>query len=157
MSISLSKIKEDFQDFWICIWQNEHEEDLGNASWVLEVREALRSARHEQQETPIVAIGEMVSKCLRKIKKKKIRHRAWIRSLTTGSLAIAITRIINIKLSNIVSIVPVRMPEGRTVLIPRKKNPASAREFRPITGLNTMCKLISLHDQQQITKSSVCI
>ena len=48
----------------------------------------------------------------------------WIKLLSPihHSLAITITRIINTKLSNTVSIVPIRMPEGRAVMIPKKQN-----------------------------------
>ena len=98
----------------------------------------------------MIVTGEMVSKCLRKKKNwsspgldKIINH--WLKLLSPihHSLAIAITRIINTKLSNTVIIVPVWIPEGRTVMIPKKENPTSAQEPRPITCLNTMYKLIT--------------
>ena len=99
--------KEDFEDFWIPVWQHKHEEDLGNADGVLESREPLRSPRPEQQETPIVVTDEMVSKGLRKKKNwlspglNKITNH-WLRLLSPihHSLAIVITRVINNDWSN---------------------------------------------------------
>lgn len=122
--------KEDFEDSWIPVWQHKHEEDLGNADWVLEVCEPLRSARPEQQETPIVVTDEMVSKCLRKKNNwlspglNKITNQ-WLRLLSPihHSLAIVITRVINSKLNNTVSIVPVWMLQGQTVMTPKKEKP----------------------------------
>jgi len=153
--------KEDFEDFWIPVWQHKHEEDLGNADGVLESREPLRSPRPEQQETPIVVTDEMVSKGLRKKKNwlspglNKITNH-WLRLLSPihHSLAIVITRVINSKLNNTVSIVPVWMLQGQTVMTPKKEKPTSAQEFRPITCPNTTCKL-HFTDQQQITTLSV--
>ena len=77
----------------------------------------------------MVVTGEMVSKCLGKKKNwsspglNKITN-YWLKlpSPIHPSLAIAITRIINTKLNNTVSILPVWMPEGRTVMIAKKEN-----------------------------------
>ena len=38
---------------------------------------------------------------------------------------------------------PEWLPGGRTVMIPKSKNPTAVSEFRPITFLNTIYKLIT--------------
>lgn len=146
-SNNISIEKEEFEEFWIPIWQNEHGQDLHDINWITKVREALNAVRPEQHETQILVTKEIVTKCMRKKKNWSspgldMITNYWLKlfSSTHSSISIALTNIIN---NDQASILPDWVSEGRTRMLPKKDNPTSAQDFRPITCLNTMYKLIT--------------
>ena len=137
--------KEQFEQFWTPLWESAHDESLDDCKWIAEVRQALEEAGPERVETPIVVTKEIIHKCLKKKKNwsapglDKITN-FWLKHLSSlhHPIATAVTSLIN----SVPSVLPDWISEGRTVMIPKKENP-KAQDFRPITCLNTMYKLIT--------------
>ena len=145
--------KEDFEAFWIPIWQNIQAENL-TSKWIAEVRKALKENSPEQEDHTITVTEETVYKGLKKKKNwsapglDRITN-FWLKCFNTlhAPLADAITKLINSE----PNVFPEWLAEGRTVMLPKKNNP-TAQDFRPITCLNTLYKLITSVVNMEIQK-----
>ena len=62
-----SLTKEDFEKFWVPIWQNDQEGNL-TSDWITEVRKALKEASPTQDNSPITITKKTKYNC---VKKKK--------------------------------------------------------------------------------------
>ena len=122
---SSSLSKEDFEKFWVPIWQNDQEGNLTSV-WITEVRKALKEASPTQDNSPITITKETVYNCVKKKKNwtspglDKITN-FWIKEFSSlhALLADAITTLINDSSKSL----PSWLAEGRTVMLPKKDNP----------------------------------
>ena len=126
--------RTSFEKVWILIWESLPSENL-NALWICEVERAMEDVLTVQSNEPVL------------IKKKNWKGTGkdrvttfWTKKFTClyDKIAKAITVMINENIH-----CPEWLPGGRTVMIPKSKNPTAVSEFRLITCLNTIYKLIT--------------
>ena len=150
-----SLTKEDFEQFWVPIWQNDQEGNL-TSERITEVWKGLKEASPTQDNSPIT----MTKKTLYNCAKKKINWTSpgldkitnfWIKEFSTlhAPLADAITTLINDSSKSL----PSWLAEGRTVMLPKKDNPIP-QDFRLITCLNTMLNLSTMNLSLSSCKST---
>ena len=133
--------QEELERFWNNIWGKEKKYNK-EAAWVK--REEERMADKEEQEWEIISVEE-VRAALGKTQKwkspgiDKIQN-FWLNSLT--SLHDLLTHHLNVLIENPEDI-PDWLTEGVTYLLPKSEDTKNPKNYRPITCLTTMYKLLT--------------
>lgn len=140
--------KEQLEEFWGGIMENEEEHDK-NATWLKPMRKNIRKHMTWTQ----VTLSE-IQKTVRKTINWKspgidcIQNFWWKQLTQTHSyLAIHFNKMIT-KSEHI----PEWLARGRTVLIPKTANTEDPKNYRPITCLNTMYKILTGVLSEKITE-----
>ena len=132
---------EKFVEFWGSIW--EQNEPTPNMPWMEEVKAEL------SEKANIVSQFEITEEKLRKETSKRKNWTApgidgiqnyWWKKFTSAQKALAKSFTI---LYQDTFRIPEWWPLGRTVLLPKTKNPSDEKNYPPITCLNTSYKILT--------------
>ena len=143
LSISVEKIpsEEEVQEYWSKIWRNEKSYNQ-TAAWLTDLERRTHNIRKQEWENITV---EEISEALKKSHKWKSPGmdqipNFWLDTLSSTHMQLAIN------FNNVMkdpTLAPKWFCQGITYLLPKSKDTENPKNYRPITCLSTLYKLLT--------------